>query len=101
MPGRAPGAGRPAASAHYRFDPGQRLGFGHKHGEAEELYVVLEGAGRAKLDDRIIDLVEGDVLRVAPPVVREFEGGPDGMTLLATGHRIKGAAEMLQDFWVG
>lgn len=85
--------------SHYRIGAGKRLGFGHRHKEAQELYVVLEGTGRAKLDDEIIDLATLDVIRVAPPVLREFEGGPDGMTLLATGQRIKGDAEMVQEFW--
>jgi quercetin dioxygenase-like cupin family protein len=69
----------------YRLSADRRLGYGHSHREAEEMYVVLEGAGRAKVDDSVIDLANGDILRVAPECVREFEAGPDGMVLLATG----------------
>jgi hypothetical protein len=35
------------------------------------------------LDDEIRDLSMWDVVRVAPEVVRAFEGGPEGLTLIA------------------
>lgn len=85
--------------AHYRFEPGKRLGFGHRHGQAEENYVVLEGSGRFKIGDEIVPVATGDLVRVAPQVWREFEAGDDGMVLLAAGLRIKGDAEMDQEFW--
>ena len=31
--------------SHYRMNPGKRTGFGHRHKEAEEMYVVLNGSG--------------------------------------------------------
>jgi hypothetical protein len=37
------------------------------------------------LDDEIRDLSMWDVVRVAPEVVRAFEGGPEGLTLIAIG----------------
>jgi len=43
-------------AALYRIRPGARPGFGHRHAEAEELYVVLEGTGRMRLDDDSVDL---------------------------------------------
>ena len=52
--------------------------FGHPHREQEEVCVVVSGSGRAKLDDELIELTQWDVLRVAPPVIRAFEAGPDG-----------------------
>ena len=41
--------------SHQRIKPGQR-GFPHKHAQAEEVYVVLAGSGRVKLDDEVIEL---------------------------------------------
>jgi mannose-6-phosphate isomerase-like protein (cupin superfamily) len=83
----------------YRMNPGRRHGFGHRHREAEEMYIVLSGSGRVKVDDDIVDLRRLDVVRVAPGSVREFEAGPDGMELLATGMRVEGDAEMLPGWW--
>jgi quercetin dioxygenase-like cupin family protein len=83
----------------YRMNPSKRTGFGHRHREAEEIYVVLSGSGRVKVDDEILDLRVRDVVRVAPACVREFEAGPDGMELLATGSHVEGDGEMLQGWW--
>jgi mannose-6-phosphate isomerase-like protein (cupin superfamily) len=68
-----------------RLAPGFRLPFGHSHGEQEELYVVLSGSLRAKVEDDVVELGELDALRVAPEVTRQFEAGPDGAELLAFG----------------
>ena len=84
---------------HYRMNPGRRTGFGHRHKEAEEMYVVLAGGGRVKLGDEIVDLRLHDVVRVAPGTIREFEAGPEGMELLATGAHVEGDSEMLESWW--
>ena len=87
--------------SYFRYDPNFRAPFGHRHREQEEAYVVVGGSGRAKLDDEIIELSEWDVLRVAPEVVRSFEGGPDGLALIAIGNdRPEGGdGEMVKEFW--
>src|ERR1044072_5445017 len=46
--------------------PGFRVPFGHTHREQEEVYVVLRGSGRIKIDDEIVELGEGDLVRVPP-----------------------------------
>jgi mannose-6-phosphate isomerase-like protein (cupin superfamily) len=71
--------------SYFRYGPGVRSPVGHRHREQEEAYVVVSGSGRARLGDEIVDLKPWDVLRVAPPVVRSFEGGPDGLELIAIG----------------
>src|SRR5262245_19023164 len=70
--------------------PGKRQGFAHRHEQAEEVYVVMAGSGRAKLDDEIIELEARDMLRVAPGVIRQFEGGDDGLELVAFGAHHEG-----------
>jgi len=85
--------------SHQRIKPDQRVPFGHVHENAEEIYVVLSGSGRAKLDDEIIDLGTLDALRVAPKVTRSFEAGPDGLELLAFGPHHKGDGELIQGWW--
>jgi len=68
-----------------RMKPGARMPFGHDHDEQEEVYVVVRGAGRLKLDDDVIDVREWDAVRVDPAVMRAFEAGPDGLDLVAVG----------------
>jgi mannose-6-phosphate isomerase-like protein (cupin superfamily) len=74
---------------------------GHRHRVQEELYVVVGGSGRAKLDDEVIELGTWDVLRVAPAVIRSFEAGPDGMDVICIGGRKPegGDGERFPDFW--
>jgi mannose-6-phosphate isomerase-like protein (cupin superfamily) len=85
----------------FRYGPRYRSPIGHRHREQEEAYVVVSGSGRARLDDEIIDLNQWDVLRVAPKVVRSFEGGPEGMEVIAIGtDRPEGGdGEMVPDHW--
>jgi quercetin dioxygenase-like cupin family protein len=71
--------------SHFRYAPGRRSARGHSHREQEEVYVVLGGSGRVKLDDETFDLREWDVVRVAPQTVRGFAAGDDGLELLAIG----------------
>ncbi len=82
-----------------RLKPGKRQPFGHKHDQAEEVYVIMSGSGRAKLDDSIVDLGALDAIRVAPGVIRAFEAGPDGMQVLACGAHHDGDGELVQGWW--
>jgi uncharacterized cupin superfamily protein len=68
-----------------RMKPNQRMPFGHKHAEQEEVYVVIAGSGRVKLDDDIIDVRQADAIRVDPETMRAFEAGPDGLEFIAFG----------------
>jgi len=85
--------------SYQRLEPNFRSPFGHKHGEQEEVYVVLSGSARLKLDDEIVDLQQWDAIRVPGEVTRNFEGGPDGAEVLAIGAPIAKDTEMLQGWW--
>lgn len=87
--------------SYFRYGSGFKSPIGHRHREQEEAYVVVSGSGRARLDDEIIELRQWDVVRVAPEVVRAFEGGTEGLELIAIGSdRPEGGdGEMVQDFW--
>jgi mannose-6-phosphate isomerase-like protein (cupin superfamily) len=77
---------------------GQRMPFAHKHGEMEEIYVVLSGTGRVKLDEVTEEVGPLDAVRIAPSVVRAFEAGDDDLALLAFSPRAAGDAEIVKDF---
>jgi len=87
--------------SYFRYDPGTRAPYGHKHQVQEEAYVVVSGSGRLKLEDEIIDVKQWDVIRIAPPVVRAFEAGPDGLEVIAVGgpRPEEGDGELVQDWW--
>jgi mannose-6-phosphate isomerase-like protein (cupin superfamily) len=59
--------------------------FGHSHKTQEEVYLVLSGEGRVKLDDEIVELRQWDAIRIPPGVMRAVSGGPDGIEWLAFG----------------
>lgn len=79
--------------------PAQREAFAHRHRTAEEIYVVITGAGRVKLDDEFVELVPLDAVRVSPGVARSFEAGPDGLQVLIFGPHVESDGEMVQGFW--
>jgi len=85
----------------HRVKPGKRQAFAHKHEQAEEVYVVIAGSGRVKLDDDIVELERLDALRVAPSVIRQFEAGSDGLQLLAFGPHHDRDGEVVQNWWTG
>jgi uncharacterized cupin superfamily protein len=89
------------ALSYQRLAPGYRMPFGHRHQTQEELYVVLGGSGRVKLDDDVVDVGQWDVVRVAKETMRAFEAGPDGLEYLAIGTPKTGPgdADVTQGWW--
>ncbi len=70
---------------YQRIPPGYRFPYGHTHKTQEEVYVVLRGSGRMKLDDEIVELEQWDAVRVAPGTWRGYEAGPEGLEILVIG----------------
>jgi uncharacterized cupin superfamily protein len=70
---------------YQRVPPGYRFPYGHTHETQEEIYVVVRGSGRMKVDDEIIELAEWDAVRVPFGSWRGYEAGPDGLELLVIG----------------
>ena len=71
--------------SHFRYGPGVRASSAHSHREQEEVYIVLSGSGRVRLDDEVRPVRTWDVVRVSPPVIRAFEAGEEGLELLIVG----------------
>lgn len=84
-----------------RLAPEERMPFGHKHAKQEEIYVVVEGSGRIKLDDEVQELRRWDAVRIGCDTVRAVEAGGDGIAFLVVGAPFEGAndAEMIPGWW--
>lgn len=89
------------AVSYQRLQPNVRIPFGHRHAAQEEIYVVLSGRARAKIEDEVVELRQWDALRVDPETMRGVEAGPDGVEILAVGGPIGDAndAEIVNDWW--
>ena len=85
--------------ALFRLHPGKRSPFTHRHQDAEEVYVVLSGSGRIKLDAEVLDVGPLDSIRVSPATARAFEAGPEGLEFLAFGAHHPGDGEPIADPW--
>ena len=85
--------------AHLVVKPGQRQAFAHRHRAAEEVYVILSGSGRVKLDDEVVEIGPLDAIRVSPGVTRQFEAGPDGLEFVAAGPHHEGDGDILPGWW--
>jgi len=85
---------------YLRYAPNYHSPSGHKHKTQEEVYVVVSGSGRVKVDDEIRDLKQWDAIRVSKETMRAFEAGPDGVEIVAIGAPGgPGDAETIQDWW--
>ena len=90
--------------SYQRVPPGYRFPYGHTHRTQEEVYVVVRGSGRMKVDDEVVDLREWDAVRVPPGTWRGYEAGPEGLEILVIGAPSLGDApredvEGRRDWW--
>jgi uncharacterized cupin superfamily protein len=87
--------------SYLRLAPGFRIPWGHTHKTQEEIYVLVGGSLRAKLDDEIVELRPFDAVRVHKNTMRGFEAGPDGAEMIAIGapHTGPGDAQTVDGWW--
>jgi mannose-6-phosphate isomerase-like protein (cupin superfamily) len=95
-----------AALSYQSVPAGHRFPYGHTHATQEEVYVVVHGGGRMKLDDEIVELREWDAVRVPPGTWRGYEAGPEGLELLVfgapnLGDDPRGDVDGRRDWWAG
>jgi uncharacterized cupin superfamily protein len=60
----------------WRLRPGQ-ASTRHRHRKEEEFYVLLEGRGRARIDDELLTLAPHDTLLVEPSSIRQLFNDTD------------------------
>jgi uncharacterized cupin superfamily protein len=87
--------------SYQRLAPSFRVPFGHKHRNQEEIYVLVGGSARIKLEDEVVDLKPFDAVRVPKDTMRGFEAGPEGAEFIAIGapNTGPGDAEVVQGWW--
>ena len=86
--------------SHMKLAPSFRVPFGHRHSEQEEVYVLVAGSARLKLDDEIVDLRPWDAVRIGKGTMRNVEAGPEGAEYLAFGAGTDTRdAELEQGWW--
>lgn len=59
------------------YPPATATPFFHSHKQNEELYIVIQGEGQMQLDDELIHVSEGSLVRVLPECSRNIRSGPD------------------------
>jgi len=82
---RTPLGGETLGLSLMTLAPGFRIPFGHKHAGQEEVYVVVRGSGRVKVEDEVVELAEWDAIRFDKDTMRNMEAGPDGLEYVAFG----------------
>jgi mannose-6-phosphate isomerase-like protein (cupin superfamily) len=87
--------------SYLRVAPNFRIPFGHTHKTQEEVYLVVSGSVRVKVEDDTVDLGPWDAIRVHKDTMRGFEAGPEGVEIIAIGapNTGPGDAETAQGWW--
>ena len=98
---REPLGSQHSGLGYERLAPNFRVPFGHKHREQEEVYVLVSGSARVKVEDEVLELEQWDALLVPKGTMRCFEAGPDGAEILAFGAPTTGGndAEIVPGWW--
>jgi mannose-6-phosphate isomerase-like protein (cupin superfamily) len=82
---------------------GGKGSYGHRHKTTEEIYFVASGTLQFKIEDEVMDVGEGTVVRMAPQVTRSvWNEGPDDAVLIMCSVRTDdpGAdVETVEGFW--
>lgn len=56
---------------------GQSVPFVHSHKQNEEIYYIIDGSGKAVIDNEEIELAAGDWVRISPVAERQFFASND------------------------
>jgi mannose-6-phosphate isomerase-like protein (cupin superfamily) len=87
--------------SYLRVTSGFRMPFGHKHKNQEEVYVLVSGAARMKIEDEVKDLKQWDAVRVHKDTMRSIEAGDEGAEFLVVGAPSTGPGDghIVQGWW--
>jgi mannose-6-phosphate isomerase-like protein (cupin superfamily) len=87
--------------SYLKVAPGFRMPFGHKHKNQEEVYVLVSGKARMKIEDEVKDLKQWDAVRVHKDTMRSMEAGDGGAEFLVVGAPSTGPGDgdVVQGWW--
>ncbi len=87
--------------SYFKIAPKFRQPFGHKHTKQEEVYVLISGNARIKLEEEVVEMKPWDAVRVTPETMRCLEGGPEGAEIIVLGapNTENRDAEMASNWW--
>jgi len=98
--------GTEQVSFTWRRMPAQTGGkgsYGHRHRTQEEIYFVASGTLLFKLEDEVLEVSDGTLVRIAPHVVRSvWNDGPEDAILIMCSIKNdspEGDHETVPDFW--
>jgi mannose-6-phosphate isomerase-like protein (cupin superfamily) len=82
---------------------GGKGSYGHRHRTQEEVLFVISGTLEFKLDDEVIEVGAGNVVKISPEVVRSvWNEGPEDAVLILVSHRLEDQSdevELVDGFW--
>jgi mannose-6-phosphate isomerase-like protein (cupin superfamily) len=83
---------------------GGKGSYGHRHKTQEEVYFVASGTLQFKLEDEVMDVPAGTVVRVGPDVARSvWNQGPEDAVVIMVSKKLDDPGadiEKVEDFWV-
>jgi uncharacterized cupin superfamily protein len=83
--GRKPMGLEKSGLSYFKLGPDYTLPFGHIHSEQEEIYLVVTGTARVRLDEEEVELRELDAIRIPTGTTRAMAAGPEGAEIVAFG----------------
>ncbi len=82
---------------------GGKGSYGHRHKTQEEIYFVASGTLQFKLEEEVMDVAAGSLVRVAPEVARSvWNEGPEDAVLIMCSTKAgdpRDDVEAVEDFW--
>jgi mannose-6-phosphate isomerase-like protein (cupin superfamily) len=83
---------------------GGKGSYGHRHKTQEEVYFVAAGILLFKLEDEVMEVPAGTLVRVGPEVARSvWNEGPEDAVLIMVSKKLDDPSadvETVEDFWV-
>jgi uncharacterized protein YjlB len=65
--------------------PNEGYTFTHSHMAQEEVYIIISGSGFIQIDGELVELVQGDIVRVSPSAKRALKASQGGMFVVCAG----------------
>jgi mannose-6-phosphate isomerase-like protein (cupin superfamily) len=88
--------------SYLRFAPGWRLTLGHRHPAGEEVYVLVEGRARIKVEDEVFEMKAPSAIRVPAEQLRAIRAeGDEPAVFVVAGYPIDDPelTELAPGFW--